>query len=84
MSKNQPLDFARLVEWPDGELSVEESQQVVGALRLASDGIRADAANFRAGSRLATPGTSHLYGFWQSALIALPKVANLVLFQFLV
>ena len=44
MSKNNNLDFARLVEWLDGELSVEESQQVVEALPLASEETKADAA----------------------------------------
>ncbi len=44
MSKNQELDFARLVEWVDGKLSIEESQQVAEALRLASEETKADAA----------------------------------------
>ena len=44
MSKNQELDFARLVEWVDGELSVEKSRQVAEALPLASEEVKADVA----------------------------------------
>ncbi len=62
MSKE--LDFAHLVEWADGELSVEESQQVVKMLRLASEERKADAAflqRFQQASReikLAVPPAS--------------------------
>lgn len=64
MSEDQQLDFARLVEWVDGELSLEQSQQVTDSLQMASEEMKADALflqRFRQASqeiKLAAPPAS--------------------------